>query len=138
MIPIDATVVPMESNLNHDVLFQYIRYAFFHYVPNKPNKKKMKQWIEALPYFLPEEHQNIFFTLIHKYPLETYWDTRDNMNEYGYILYSSFYQSLKKTHATKEGYDIGLYKNKSKEKQIHTLVFVGLVLVLLVAIYRIL
>ncbi len=59
MIPIDATVVPMESNLNHDVLFQYIRYAFFHYVPNKPNKKKMKQWMEALPYFLPEEHQNI-------------------------------------------------------------------------------
>lgn len=138
MIPIDATVVPMETNLNHDVLFQYIRYAFFHYVPNKPNKKKMKQWIESLPYFLPEEYQNLFFTLIRKYPIETYWDTRDNMNKYGYLLYSSFCQSLRKTHTTEEDYHLGLYKNKSKEKRIHTLVFVGLVVLLLVAIYKIL
>ena len=93
-VPIDANIIPMEPSLNHEYLFPYIRYTFYHYVPNKPNKKKMKQWIEAIPYFLPENHQNIFFTLIRTYPIEVYWDSRDKMEEYGYLLYSSFHHMI--------------------------------------------
>lgn len=135
-IPIDATVIPMESTLNHDVLFQYIRYAFYHYVPNKPNKKKMKQWLEAIPYFLPETHQNLFFSLIRSYPIETYWDSRDKMEEYGYLLYSSFHQSLRKSYQSKEDYQLSLYQNKKKYKQIHNRIYFIIIFFIVLILYK--
>lgn len=135
-VPIDATIIPFEPLLNHDVLFQYIRYAFYHYVPNKPNKKKMKQWIEAIPYFLPDIHQNLFFTLIRKYPIETYWDSRDKMEEYGYLLYSSFHQSIRKSYQNKEDYQLDLYENKSKHKQLHNMLYCIVVVLFIVILYK--
>ena len=135
-VPMDATVVPMEEMLNHDVLFRYIRYAFYHYVPSKPNKKKMKQWIEAIPYFLPEHHQNLFFKLIRTYPIETYWDSREKMEEYGYILYVSFHESLRKSYKNKEDYHLDLYQNKTKHKQIHNLLYSIAIILFILILYK--
>jgi hypothetical protein len=135
-VPIDSTMIPMESMLNHDVLFQYIRYAFYHYVPNKPNKKKMKQWVEAIPYFLPENHQNVFFKLIRTYPIETYWDSRDKMEEYGYLLYSSFHKSLKTSYKKKEDYQLDLYQNKTKHKQMHNLLYFIVICLFVCILYK--
>lgn len=129
-------MVPMEEMLNHDVLFRYIRYAFYHYVPTKPNKKKMKQWIEAIPYFLPETHQNIFFKIIRSYPIETYWDSREKMEEYGYILYVSFHESLRKSYKNKEDYQMDLYQNKTKHKQIHNLLYSIAIILFVLILYK--
>jgi len=135
-VPIDTTIVPLEVMLNHQVLFPFIRYSFYHYVPNKPNKKKMKQWIEAIPYFLPEKHQDLFFTLIRNYPIETYWDSRERMEEYGYLLYSSFHESLRLSYKTKEDYRLDLYQNKTKHKQIHNFIYCAVLFILLVVLYK--
>jgi hypothetical protein len=135
-ILIDATVIPMETSINHDVLFHYIRYSFYHYVPNKPNKKKMKQWIESIPYFLPEMHQNVFFKLIRTYPIESYWDTREKMEEYGYLLYSTFHKTLRKSYKTKEDYQLDLYQNKKKHKQIHNMIYFIIVFLFIVILYK--
>jgi len=135
-VPIDATVTPMEVMLNHEVLFPFIRYAFYHYVPNKPNKKKMKQWLESIPYFLPESHQNVFFKTIRMYPLETYWDSRENMEEYGYILYASFHESLRLSYKNKEDYQLDLYQNKTKHKQIHNLLYFIVLSVFIFVLYK--
>jgi hypothetical protein len=135
-VPIDSTIIPLEEQINHDVLFHYIRYAFYHYVPNKPNKKKMKQFIEAIPYFLPDTHQNLFFKLLRTYPIETYWDSRDKIQDYGYLLYSSFHESLRKTHKSKEDYQLDLYQNKSKHKQIHNLLYFIILFIFMVILYK--
>lgn len=133
---IDATVFPMETMINHEFLFPYIRYAFYHYVPSKPNKKKMKQWIESIPYFLPETHQNIFFKHIRTYPIESYWDSRDKMEEYGYLLYSSFHESLRKSYKSKEDYRLDLYQNKTKQKQVHNILYFSAVFLILLILYK--
>lgn len=135
-VPMDTTAMSEESILNHAVLFPYIRYTFYHYVPNKPNKKKMKQWLEAIPYFLPENQQNLFFKLIRMYPLEIYWDSRDKMEEYGYLLYSSFHQSLRISYKSKEDYKLDLYQNKTKHKQIHNFLYFIVVVLFAAILYK--
>jgi len=135
-VPIDASVIPMEAMLNHEVLFPFIRYAFYHYVPNKPNKKKMKQWLEAIPYFLSETHQNLFFKLIRMYPIEVYWDSRDKMELYGYLLYSSFHESLRLSYKSKEDYLLDLYQNKTKHKQIHNFLYCIVIFLLFLILYK--
>ena len=135
-LPLDSTEMPLEPSINHDVLFQYIRYAFYHYVPNKPNKKKMKQWIEAIPYFMPQTHQNLFFNLTRLYPIEIYWDSREQMEEYGYLLYFSFHQSLKLSYKTKEEYRLDLYQNKSRQKQLHNFIYFIIVFLFILILYK--
>jgi hypothetical protein len=117
-----------EVEINHQVVFDYIRYAFYYYTPSKPNKKKMKQLIESIPYFLPEEKQNSFYEWIRKYPIETYWDTHETMQEYGYLLYSS---PLQGSHPkSKKEYKEDLYSPPNTYQQKHSFVFF-LVLILL-------
>jgi hypothetical protein len=135
-VPIDSTDIPMDPTLDHEVLFQYIRYAFYHYVPSKPNKKKMKQWIEAIPYFLPDTHQSLFFKLIRQHPIETYWDSRDKLQDYGYMLYVSFHQTLRKSYQKREEYELGLYENKARHKQIHNLLYFVLVFLVILILYK--
>jgi len=123
--------------MNPTVVFHYLRYTCLHYQPTKPNKKKIKHLIEAMPYFLPDPYQNLFFELIHRYPLDCYWDSHEAMKEYGFIIYSSFHQALKKTHKTKEDFYNDAYVTETKnQKRIHTFLFFVVVLGLLFLLYR--
>jgi len=105
--------------MNHQVVLDYIRYACYHYTPNKPNKKKMKQLIESIPYFLPEEKQNQFFQYIRKYPIESYWDTRESLQEYGYLLYAIHMPHPK----SKRDYLEDLYTPPNVYQQKHSFIF---------------
>ena len=136
VIPVDSAIIPYNQLVQHDVLFQYIRYTFYHYIPTKPNKKKMKQWIEAIPYFLPDRYQNTFFKIIRTHPIETYWDSRDKMEEYGYLLYSSFHESLKLSYQNKEDYQLALYINKTKHKQMHNMIYFMVVFLFILILYK--
>jgi hypothetical protein len=72
------------------MVFDYIAFACYFYVPNKANKKKIKQLMEAMPYFLPEKKQNVLFTIMRKYPIESFYDKSETMKDYGYIVYKDF------------------------------------------------
>jgi hypothetical protein len=121
--PTDLKGNPTDLKINHQVVFDYIRYAFYYYTPSKPNKKKMKQLIESIPYFLPDEKQNTFYEWIRKYPIETYWDTHETMQEYGYLLYSSPLQSLSHPHKSKKEYMEDLFSPPNTYQQKHSIVF---------------
>ena len=78
--------------MNIEHIFNYIRYACYYYKPDKANMKKIKQLFESIPYFVPSEHQNRLFKIIIQNPIESYYDTSENMNEYGYIIYTQFHK----------------------------------------------
>lgn len=123
--------------MNPTVVFHYIRYTCLHYEPSKPNKKKIKHLFEAMPYFLPEQYQNIFFEMIQKYPLGCYWDSQQSLKEYGYLLYSTFHQKLKQSYKNKEDFYSEVYiTEKSNKKRIHTFLFFIVVCILFYILYR--
>lgn len=121
--PIDSSISLLETKMNHQVVFDYIRYACYHYVPSKPNKKKIKYLIESIPFFLPDKNQDSFYELIHKYPVECYWDTRDSLQEYGYLLYSTYSIPGRTRIKTKKEYMEDLYTPPNTYQQKHSLLF---------------
>ena len=60
--------------MNNNMVFDYISFACYFYVPSKANKKKIKQLFEAIPYFLPDNEQNTLFTIIRQHPIESFYD----------------------------------------------------------------
>lgn len=126
--------------MNHspfDIVFHYLRYVCIHYEVSKPNKKKIKHLIEAMPYFLPEKYQNLFFDLIRTYPLDCYWDSPETLQDYGYLLYSSFHKRLKKGFKNREDYDHEVYStNYSLHKRIHSILFFIIISILIYILYR--
>ena len=124
-------------NQSFDIVFHYLRYVCIHYEVSKPNQKKLKHLIEAMPYFLPEKYQNVFFGLIRKYPLDCYWDSPETLQDYGYLLYSSFHKEVQTSFKSREDYDQEMYvKNYSHHKQIHSLLFFIVIILLLYLLYR--
>ena len=109
--------------MNHQVVYDYIRYACYHYVPSKPNQKKMKQLIESIPFFLPDDKQNAYYGWIRKYPIESYWDTRESLQEYGYLLYVNQGTISTQKIKTKQEYMNDLYAPPNSYQQNHSLVF---------------
>ena len=73
-----------------DICFQYICFACYFYIPNKANKKKIKQLFESISYFMPFQYQNSLFKIIQKYPIESFYDKKESMMDYGYIIYREF------------------------------------------------
>ena len=73
-----------------DICFHYICFACNFYTPNKANKKKIKQLFESISYFMPSQYQNSLFKIIQKYPIETFYDKKESMMDYGYIIYRDF------------------------------------------------
>ena len=126
--------------MNHssfDIIFHYLRYVCVHYEPSKPNKKKIKQLIEAMPYFLPEKYQNLFFDIIQTYPLDCYLDSKDTIQDYGYLLYSSFHKRIRKSFKNREDYDQELYStNYSVYKRVHSILFFFVIIILFYLLYR--
>jgi hypothetical protein len=130
------TPLPTDLHMNHQVVYDYIRYACYHYVPSKANKKKLKQWIESIPFFLPEEKQNTFYTWIRKNPIECYWDTRELLQEYGYLLYTQSVPNVR--IKTKKEYMEDLYSPPNMYQQKHSLLFFLVLFILFYFLYRIL
>jgi len=120
-----------------DIVFHYLRYVCIHYEVSKPNQKKLKHLIEAMPYFLPEKYQNVFFDLIRKYPLDCYWDSPETLQDYGYLLYSDFHKETRTSFKSREDYDQEMYvTNYSHHKRIHSILFFIVIILLMYLLYR--
>jgi hypothetical protein len=127
--------------MNIENIFDYIRYACYYYVPDKANMKKIKQLFEAIPYFIEPKHQNRLFKIIIQNPIESYYDTNQNMNEYGYIIYKEFHKELNLRVKEYPEYIRELYisydDSAYKIKRTHNFIFIFVVLLLFYYLYKI-
>jgi hypothetical protein len=123
-----------------DIVFNYICFICYYYSPSKPNKKKIKDLFHSLPYFLPLQYQNTLYKIIKKYPIESYYDSRETMMDYGYIIYKEFNtQTNKKVldyNTYLDQYYLALYKdNRIYKKWLKHIVFIAIVILLIYYIY---
>ena len=129
-------------NASLDILFNYICFACYYYYPNKANKKKIKELFNALPFFLPMQYQNTLYKLIKKHPIESYYDKRETMMDYGYIIYREFNIINNKKYLDYNEYIdyfyLALYKdNRIKKKWIKHFIFIFIILLIIYYIYTI-
>jgi hypothetical protein len=125
--------------MNSDCVFHYIRYACYFYEPSKPNKKKISELINAVPFFMPEEEQSILFDIIVKNPIHCYYDKNESMNEYGYLLYKKF-NTIKNKHIKEyEEYKSEIIPKDDayKQRRAHHIFFILIVLLIFFYIYKI-
>jgi hypothetical protein len=125
------------NNISFDILFNYICFSCYYYYPNKANKKKIKELFNSLPYFLPTEYQNILYKIIHKYPIESYYDTHNNMLEYGYIIYKNFNIYTKHSYLEYNEYIdhfyLELYKdNRIYKKWLNHVLFIIIIIIIII------
>ena len=135
--------------MNHENIFDYIRYACHYYVPSKPNKKKIKELIEAIPFFMPVSHQDIFYEIILNNPITSYYDSRDSMSEYGYLLYKEYHIQIGALEKNKPRIRIKDYREYLSElerpyddsafkiKRTHHILFFLAVLLLIYYLYKV-
>jgi hypothetical protein len=127
--------------MNIENIFDYIRYACYYYVPDKANMKKIKQLFHAIPFFIPKEYQNRLFKIIISHPIESYYDSRDNMNEYGYIIYKEFHNEINKRVKDYNEYSrelfIGHDDSTYKIKRSHTIFFILFIVILISLLFYI-
>lgn len=127
--------------MNIENIFDYIRYACYYYVPNKANMKKIKQLFEAIPYFIPHEYQNKLFKIIIENPIESYYDNKETMNEYGYIIYKQFHKEINLRVKEYPEYIRELYVSYDdsayKRKWAHNIIFFFILLILFYYLYKI-
>ena len=129
-------------NPHLDILFNYICFICYYYSPNKSNKKKIKELINSLPYFLPTEYQNVMYKIIKKYPIESFYDKKETMMDYGYIIYRDFYIYTDKEFLTYNDYIekfyLELYKdNRVYKKWIKHVIFIIIMFIIIYYIYTI-
>jgi len=123
-----------------DILFNYICFACYYYYPNKSNKKKIKELFNSLPFFVPTEHQNVLYKILKKYPIETFYDKRETMLDYSYIIYKEFYISSNKKYLEYNQYMDAFYLELYKDNRIykrwlrHTL-FILIITIIIYYIY---
>ena len=125
---------------SHDILFNYICSTGYYYSPNKPNKKKIKQLFECIPYFVEHKYQNILYKLIKKYPIESFYDTRETLMDYGYLIYKEFHIVLDKPYLSYSKYMdkfyLALYQdNRIYKKWIKHIIFIIIILIIIYYIY---
>ena len=125
-----------------DILFNYICFSCYYYSPSKPNKKKIKILFEAMPYFIPTEYQDSLFKIIKKYPIESFYDTRETMMDYGYFIYRDFNIEINKPYLNYNSYMdkfyLALYQdNRIYKKWIKHIIFIIIILIIIIYyIYR--
>lgn len=123
-------------NINIDILFQYIYFTTRFYIPSVPNKKKIKQWFECIPYALPKD-QSWFFEWIQQHSIVNYYDRTEDLHRYGYMLYEAYHIRKKLTyldphHYTKH-YEALLFPGEKTNS--HLYFAVGLVIICIYCIY---
>jgi len=131
--------------LNIDILFQYIYFITRLYVPNISNKKKIKQLMECMPFFLPtRKDQQLLFQIIKEHSIINYYDTTDNMVTYSYIIYETYHKRKKITYLDMDKYvkhyDYILFiseqeKSLNYKKYMSINIFICIVLICIYFIY---
>jgi len=127
--------------MNIDMVFDYIAFACYFYVPNKANKKKIKQLFESIPYFLPEDKQNVLFTITRKYPIESFYDKTETMKYYGYMVYKDYRIIQKKRYLEYNEYNdrfiAYLYKDNHIERRwVKHVIFISVVIIIIYFLYK--
>ena len=125
-----------------DICFHYICFACYFYTPNKANKKKIKQLFESISYFVPFQYQNSLFKIIQKYPIESFYDKKESMMDYGYIIYRDFNIDNSNEYLSYNDYldkfYLELYKdNRVYKKWIKHIVFTIISITIIFYIYTI-
>ena len=127
--------------MNMNMVFDYIAFACYFYIPNKANKKKIKQLMEAMPYFLPEQKQNVLFTIMRKYPIESFYDKTETMKDYGYMVYKDYMIHEEKRYLDYIDYNdkflVYLYKDKHiQSKWVKHFIFISVTLMIIYFLYK--
>ena len=105
--------------LNNDTVFQYIYFITKIYKPDDVNKKKIKQLFECIPFFITtNREQTILYELIKNHSIINYYDTKENLFKYGYIIYKYFHKENNLPYLEEESYirhyDTLLFINKDE------------------------
>ena len=125
-----------------DICFHYICFACYFYTPNKANKKKIKQLFDSISYFVPEQYQNSLFKIIQKNPIESFYDTKESMMDYGYIIYKDFNTTHNLEYLSYNEYldkfYLILYKdNRVYKKWIKHVIFICIITIFIYYLYSI-
>ena len=127
--------------MNINMVFDYICFSCYFYVPNNANKKKIKQLFEDIPYFLPEDKQNILFTITRNNPIETFYDKTSTMKYYGYMIYKDYHVNEKKRYLEYNEYNdkflAYLYKDRHVERRwVKHVIFISVVIAIIYFLYK--
>lgn len=127
--------------MNINMVFDYICFSCYFYVPNKANKKKIKQLFEAIPYFLPEDKQNILFTITRNNPIETFYDKTSTMKHYGYMIYKDYHVNQNMRYLEYNEYNdkflAYLYKDRHIERRwVKHVIFISVVIAIIYFLYK--
>jgi len=127
--------------MNVENIFDYIRYACYYYTPSKPNKKKIRQLIEAVPFFMPASQQDILYEIIYENPITAYYDSPASMSHYGYLLYKEYHIQTGARVKSYNEYMAELNRthddSEYKRKRTHHILFFLAVLLLFYYLYKI-
>ena len=127
--------------MNINMVFDYICFSCHCYVPNKANKKKIKQLFEAIPYFLPEDKQNTLFKIIRSHPIDTFYDKTQTMKYYGYLIYKDYHIGENKRYLEYNEYNdrflAFLYKDEHIERRwVKHVIFLSVVIIIIYFLYK--
>ena len=123
------------------MVFDYICFSCYYYTPNKANKKKIKELFEAIPFFLPHDKQDQMFHIIHSYPITSFYDKKETMREYGYIIYRDWHIQEKKRCLEFQEYNDRfltlLHKDHYIQKKwVKHVIFISAVIIIIYFLYK--
>ena len=126
--------------LNIDIVFQYLYFINRLYVPSIPNKKKIKQLIECIPFFLPtNKDQQLLFNIIKENSIVNYYDNSEQMIHYGYIIYETYHKRKKLSYLDTEQYikhyDSILFLSNEENKNKYKMKIILFIIILLICLY---
>lgn len=92
-----------------ETLEQFLSQLGYYYQPNKPNKKKIQDLFESLPFFFYQEHiQNVLYKVIKKQPLVSFYDNNENMKYFCYFIYTEFSKIYQLKYKSQEDFYNGM------------------------------
>ena len=88
------------------------------------------------------QYQNTLYKLIKKHPIESYYDKKETMMDYGYIIYREFNININKKYLDYNEYIdhfyLALYKdNRIYKKWVNHFIFIFISLLIIYYIYTI-
>ena len=127
--------------MNLNIVFNYICFSCYFYIPNKANKKKIKQLFESMPFFLPEDMQDKIFKIIHQYPIESFYDKNETMRDYGYMIYRDYHIQENKRYFDYNAYMDKFFSELYKEQRIQRkwvkhVIFISAVIIIIFFLYK--
>jgi hypothetical protein len=73
----------------------FVNIVHIYHNPTRAKKKKLKEFVHAIPHlFFHDDVQNKLFSLIHDNPIDSYFDTKESLDQYFYFIYSEMCKFL--------------------------------------------